>query len=173
MPWTIFDSGLIEAVLQDHHLPARLASFMPEDKASQVNDIIEDLFGLHPPAETLMRQISETILRLAQLGHTIIVGRGGNVITARLPGMLHIRLVGSLEQRIAHMQRFDQLGRPAALQRIEREDGGRRRYLRKYFHKDVEDPLLYHCVINTDQISLEDAARMVAALAQNRKSPCS
>ena len=32
-PWTIFDRNLVERVLEDHDLPARLAKFMPEDRA--------------------------------------------------------------------------------------------------------------------------------------------
>jgi len=170
-PWTVFDRTLVEAVLRDHHLPARLASFMPEDRVGQLNDIIEDLFSLHPPAETLVRRASETILRLAQLGNAIIVGRGSNIITARLPGMLHVRLVGSLEHRIARFRQFDHLDRPEALRRIEREDGGRRRYVKEYFGKDVEDPLLCHFVINTDWVALETAARMMAAFALDLAGP--
>ena len=130
-PWTVFDRSLVEAVLEDHHLPARLASFMPEDKVGQLNDIIEHLFSLHPPTETLVRRASETILHLAQLGNAILVGRGGNVITASLPGMLHLRLIGSLESRVAHFHQFDHLDRKEALERIQREDGGRRRYFRR------------------------------------------
>src|ERR1051326_3266211 len=30
--WTVFDRELVERVLQDHNLPARLARFMPEDR---------------------------------------------------------------------------------------------------------------------------------------------
>ena len=164
-PWTVFDRTLMEAVLQDHHLPSRLAAFLPEDRISRFNDIIEELFSLHPPTETVVRQTSETILRLADLGHVIILGRGANVITARLPEVLHVRLLGSVQQRLAHMQQFDHLGRKEALERIEREDGGRRRYLKKYFGKEIDDPLLYHLVINTDLLSLHDAALMVGKLA--------
>jgi len=164
-PWTVFDRTLVEAVLRDHHLPARLASFMPEDRVGQLHYIIEDLFSLHPPTETLVRRTSETILHLASLGNAIIVGRGANLIAASLPGMLHIRLVGSLEHRIARFRQFDHLDRTDALKRIKREDGGRSRYIKEYFGKNVEDPLLYHFVINTDWVPLEAAARTVAAFA--------
>jgi cytidylate kinase len=164
-PWTIFDSSLVEAVLEDHHLPARLARFMPEDRVSQLDDIIHDLFSLHPPTESLVRQTSETILKLAELGNVIIVGRGANIVTARLPGVLHVRLIGSEEQRASHMWRFDNLARKEALERIKREDTGRARYVKKYFNKDIDDPLLYHLVINTDRMSLPDAAHAVGELA--------
>lgn len=164
-PWTIFDSTLVEAILQDQHLPAKLAQFMPEDKVLWLNDIIEDVWSLHPPTETLVRRASETILRLADLGGVIIVGRGGNIITARLPGMLHVRLIGSLEARAAHIEHFDKLSHKDALARIKREDTGRRRYLKRYFHQDIDDPLLYHLVINTDYVAPREAGRMVGNLA--------
>ncbi|MGA2555726.1 MAG: cytidylate kinase-like family protein [Verrucomicrobiota bacterium] len=163
--WTVFDRDLVDAVLRDHHLPARLASFMPEDRVTYLHDIIEDLFSLHPPTETLVRRASETILHLAQLGNAIIVGRAANVITARLPGMLHLRLIGSVEHRLAHMREFDHLDKKAALRRIRREDGGRRRYLKSYFGSDIDDPLLYHLVINTSLVPLPDAVKMVGSFA--------
>jgi cytidylate kinase len=169
-PWTIFDRTLVEAVLQDHHLPSRLKAFMPEDRVSQLHDIIEDLFSLHPPTETLVRQTSETIFRLAELGNVIILGRGGNIITARLPQVLHVRLIGSVELRLNHLQVFDKLSRKEALARIEREDGGRGRYLKRYFGKIIDDPLLYHLVINTDWVTLRQAASMVGDLALNRRA---
>ena len=140
---------------------------MPEDRVGQMNDIIEYLFSVHPPTETLVRRASETILHLAQLGDAIIIGRGANIITARLPGMLHVRLIGSLEQRVDHLRRFDHLDRKGALERIKREDGGRSRYVKEYFHKDVDDPLSYHFIINTDWVALKDAAKMVGAYALN------
>jgi hypothetical protein len=165
--WTIFDRDLVEAVLQDQHLPARLARFMPEDKVAWINDVVEDLFSLHPPTETLVRRTSETILHLAELGGVIIVGRGANIITASLPGVIHVRLIGSIAARVGHMEHFDHLSRKEALQRIEREDEGRRRYLKKYFHKEIDDPLLYHLVINTDVVPPIQAAHAVGDLVLN------
>jgi cytidylate kinase len=170
-PWTIFDHALVQAVLNDHHLPGRLAEFMPEDRVSQLDDIIHDLFKLHPPTETLVRQTSETILRLAELGNVIIVGRGANIITARSPHAVHVRLVGSVPQRAAHLQVFDKLSKKDALARIEREDGGRRRYLKWHFGKDIDDPMNYHMVINTDWVTLHQAAVAVGGLALSRQLP--
>jgi len=40
--------------------------------------------------------------------------------------------------------------------------------LKRHFDKDINDPLLYHLVINTDWVALEDAARLIADLVLNR-----
>jgi cytidylate kinase len=54
------------------------------------------------------------------------------------------------------------MSRKTARQFCLREDLGRKRYLKKYFNADVEDPLLYHLTINTGLVSYEHAARMIA-----------
>lgn len=163
-PWTLFDRNLVERVLTEHNLPERLARFMPEDRTTELDDIMDEVFGLHPPSLTLVHQTAETILRLTDLGNVIILGRGANVITAKLPGVVHVRLVAPLEKRIENMCEFERLDRRAARARIQREDLGRKRYLRKYFSTDADDPLAYHLVINTGLVSLDDAARLIGDL---------
>jgi cytidylate kinase len=161
-PWTVFDRNLVERVLEDHHLPARLAQHMPEDRTSEFNDIMDDLFGLHPPSWTLVQQSAETMLRLASLGSVILIGRGAHLVTARLPNVLHVRLVAPFEQRVARMQELRKLPRKAALALVRREDRGRARYLKKYFGADVDDPLLYHLVLNTGRVSYDEAVEIIA-----------
>ena len=160
-PWTVFDRNLVERVLEDHNLPARLAKFMPEDHVSEMADTMDELFGLHPPSWVLVRKTSETILRLAAVGNVIIIGRGANVITSRIDHVFHVRLVGSLEKRVKRLQELNQLTYHQALHLAEKEDLARRRYLKQFFSKDINDPLLYHLVVNTDRVSLDEAASLV------------
>lgn len=162
-PWTVFDRNLVGRVLEDHHLPIRLSKFMPEDRISQITDIMDELFGLHPPSWILVRKTSQTILHLAQLGHAILIGRGANIITSKMSNVVHVRLVGSLEKRAKRLQELNRLTLREAYKLTHREDLARRRYLRQFFGKDIDDPLLYHMVINTDLISFDGAARMIVA----------
>jgi len=160
-PWTVFDRKLVEQVLEDHHLSKRVAEFMPENHKSMLTDIFEELLGLHPSAWTLVHQTAETILHLAQMGNVILVGRGASVVTRELDNVFHVRLVGSVAKRIERVQQVYELDRPAAIEFINRKDKGRRRYLKEHYHEDIDDPLLYHLIINTDRIRSEDAARLI------------
>jgi cytidylate kinase len=135
---------------------------MPEDKVSEIQDTMDELFRLHPPSWTLVRQTADTILRLVELGNVIVIGRGATILTAKLDHVFHVRLVGSLEKRVAHIQEWRHLSREEALKLIRREDRGRQRYLKKHFKADIGDPLLYHLVINTDLVPYEKAARIIA-----------
>jgi len=167
--WNVLDRNLMEKVMEDHNLPARLAKFLPEDRVSQIEDIVDDLFELHPPASEIIRHTTETILKLAEVGNAIIIGRGGNVITAKLPHVIHVRLVAPLKNRIEHAHRFYNMTETEARKFCLAQDRGRERYLKKYFGADINDPLLYHAVINTGLVSYDYAAKMIGDAILNSK----
>jgi cytidylate kinase len=70
--------------------------------------------------------------------------------------------VGSLEKRIAHVEEYLDLDHAAASEYVRTQDLGRRRYVETYYSKDIDDPLLYDLMINTDRISYGEAARVIA-----------
>ncbi len=160
--WTVFDRNLLERVLEEHHLPKRIAEYMPENHKPMLGDMLEELLGLHPSSWTLVQQTSETILRLAHLGFVILVGRGANIITRKLNNVFHVRLVGSVEKRVHRIEQVYDLDRTRALNLVQEQDRGRRRYLHEHFGQDIDDPMLYHLVINTDRLSYDEATRLIA-----------
>jgi len=161
-PWTIFDRDLVDMVLKDHELPERLAEFMPEDRVSGIGDSVDELFGVRPSASTLVRKTADTILRLAELGNVVLIGRGANIVTRKLDYAFHVRLVGSVRRRVRYLEGYLDLSPQAAAEYVRKEDLGRKRYVKKYYAEDIDDPLLYHLVINTDRVSYMEAARMIA-----------
>jgi cytidylate kinase len=161
--WTVFSRNLVAKMLEEHNLPEELARFIPEAHISQARDVVEELLGLHPPSETLVRQISETVVHLAGLGHVILVGRAANIITQHMKNVFHVRLVAPLENRVDQVVSNSNLTRQAALDFIHREDAARKRYLREFFNKDPDDALLYDLVVNTARFSPEGAAKLIGA----------
>ena len=159
--WTIFDKNLIEKVLEEHHLSRRIAEFVPEGRKSLLAETIEKWRGLHPPTATIVKQTAETIWNLAASGYVILVGRAADAITQELDNVFHVRLVGSLKNRIARVEEVYEMGRTDARDFIKSQDTAKRRYMKGYFDRDIDDPLLYHMIINTDYISYEHAARLI------------
>lgn len=160
-PWTVFDRDLVEKVIEEHNLPKSMARFMPEDRISEMSDTIDELFGLHPPSRDLVHKTSETILHLAELGHVIIIGRGANIITEKRDDVLHVRLVGSEERRTERASELHKMSKREARKFIRREDRGRGRFMKKYFDVHIDDPLLYHLVVNTDRLSCDQTAKLI------------
>ncbi|MGD1031804.1 MAG: cytidylate kinase-like family protein [Opitutaceae bacterium] len=168
VPWTVFDRQLVEKMLAEHHLPDSLARLMPEERRSYIRDVVEELLGLRPPSWVLVPEVTETILHLVNAGHVILVGRGGAFITARMPNVFHVRLIGSLPKRIARVQELNHVTPEEAGKFVAGSDRGRGRYAKAHFHVRVDDDLLYHLAVNTDCVPPPEAAELIADGARRR-----
>ena len=95
------------------------------------------------------------------MGGAILVGRAANIVTARLPNVLRVRLVAPLEDRIERICRDEHKTPGEARRFCLEEEQARARYVKTYYHADISDPVLYHLVINTSRVGHENAARLI------------
>ena len=167
-PWTVFDRNLVGRMLEDNHLSASLARFIPEDKVSELDASVGEIVGLHPSIWTMVHQTNSLMRRLAAVGHAIIVGRGSNFATAGTPQALHLRLVASPEQRARRIAQVLGLSPEQALAHGRRTDHARRDYVRSFFEADIDDPSGYDLIINMDKFTTETAADLVVAVLRSR-----
>lgn len=167
-PWAVFDRNLVERVLTDHNLPTRIAQFMRQEVSSGFNAGVREILGVQPSQWTLVHYTTDTVLRLARMGGVILIGRGGSVVTRSLRNCFHVRLVGALENRVRHARGFYSMNDQDAYQFVESEDRARRLYLKRYFAEDIDNPLLYHLVINTDLTGFDGAAAIIAHAMEKR-----
>jgi len=166
--WTFFDRKLIEKVLEDHHLPKRISSYLVEDKYRHISSAVNELLGLHPTQWTILHKTTETILQLARMGKAVIVGRGGNIITSKLKNAFHVRLIAPLQFRIDYIKDFYNFDTKEAEAYIKRGDEARKNYLKSNFGKDIDDNLNYHLILNTGLLSYEEAAETIAAAVMKK-----
>ena len=166
--WAYFDKNLINKVLENHNLPGRLDKFMNEEKTSTMNSMLNELLGIHPSRLKLYHKISKTIYQLAELGNVILVGRGGNLITANLPNAYYVRLVAPLNLRVENAQKLYGFDKKRTYNFIKKEDKSRKEHIAKHYHKNIDDPLLYHLTINTNLLSFDDVAEIIGQLATRR-----
>jgi cytidylate kinase len=164
--WTIFDRQLVDQVLAELHLPKELGALLSEDRRSYIRDVLSDEMGARTASWVVAPMIAETVLHLVATGHVILVGRGANVITRRMPNVLHVRLIGSLPARIARLQEMRKVSPREAAKIVREEDRAHTRYAQAHFHVNPSDVLSYHVVLNTDEIPVVEAARMIANAAQ-------
>ncbi|MCK9228392.1 MAG: cytidylate kinase-like family protein [Syntrophorhabdaceae bacterium] len=160
--WTVFDQMLVTKVLEVFGLKG-VGQFMKEEHKGTVTDAFEEFIGLHPSTWSLVERTNATILRLAQIGNCILVGRGGNLVTKDMPNVFHVRLVGSFEKRVEQAMKAFNYDQKTAAKYVQKKDHGRKRYVKDNFDADIEDPLLYHIVINTDLVTYEEAARIIGS----------
>jgi len=159
-PWAVFDRNLVEEIVQDNKLSQRVADYMVEDAKFPLSDAFEAMLGLHPSSWRMMEHAADTIRKLALKGNVILVGRGSAAITAKLPHVLHVRLVAPFEQRVRHFELYYHIDEKEAPRLVRERDEARRRYVRQ-FGADIDDPVNYTLVINTGEVSFEEAARII------------
>lgn len=99
----------------------------------------------------------------------IILGLGGQVIFARHPSALHVKIMASVEVRTRRIMQKYSLSAKDAARFLDLTDRKHRRFISTIYNKDWSDPALYHLILNTDFLSIEEAASLLSYLMQNKK----
>ena len=95
--------------------------------------------------------------------NALIVGRGGQVILEDRPRAFHVRVVAPMEERIARLRAEGPLSTTEATRFIEQRDVATAEYLRIFYQVDVDDPTLYHLVLNTGRMGEDACVKMIKA----------
>ena len=159
--WALLNKDLLFRALQEHHLPERLAGFLPEDRVSEIQGVIGELVGLHPPLWELERHVAEAMLQLAKVGRVILAGRAAHLVTRELPGGFHVRLIASPPVRLQRMMARLHCDEATARTCLAQSDQARRRFVRARFDREIDDPADYDLVLNTDRLDPGIAARII------------
>lgn len=133
--------------------------------------------------EDSLRFVQTAIQVAYQRGNMVILGRGGQVILKDYPGVLHVRVDAPPADRIERvLQTITQIrpevgnqppARSETLARecIQERDAASADYIRRFYHANWADPLLYHLVINTGKCTIEQAAVTIARIARRLPTP--
>ena len=149
---------------------AARAAGAPEVALAVIDEL--GLLGLSPTEQDYLayiQAVKAVMLELAEEGKVIIVGRGGQVVLAGRPDVLHVRTVAPLELRVTRIAERYHISPAAARAQVRASDRQRRIFLKRFYNIDGNDPLLYDLVINTAHMTSEAACNLIcAALEQER-----
>jgi CMP/dCMP kinase len=110
------------------------------------------------------------IMAAHQRGNIVIIGRGGQVVLAGKPDVLHVRVVAPTPARIRRIQEQEGLVSSEAEERVETRDKAAVEYLKRFHHADADDPLLYDLVINTAKVPPNAAVDLIVKASQGLAS---
>jgi cytidylate kinase len=166
-PWIVVDKDIAGRVIEDHHLPKRISSFFTDEQTLSIEEHIEGILGISVPAATRIQDMTRTIVSLARLGHVIFVGRAAQVITAKFPRAAHVRIIGSFNRRVERLADRKKCSWDEAAAEVRTVDKQRRDFALTHFHSDLDDPTRYDMTFNTDRLSVEESARLIAQLVSS------
>lgn len=172
-------SGIAESQLEsyDERLPSRwqrlasaLASGSPEIAMPPLPTDDPSAMSIH---DRLVRITRAVIEEAAASGNAVIVGRGSAFILGRRPGVLHVQLQASGEDRVRFLlTRVEEI--PADVRPDEaslRElcasiDAARADYIRRIFGANWMDPRHYDLVIDTGRVGVPTTIDVIEAAAR-------
>ncbi len=111
--------------------------------------------------------IEDSMARLSAFGG-VVIGRGGMVVLAGVPGALHVYLGGPRDARIEQRMVLEGIDRETAEQRQEAEDRARIRYVSNAYGVDGLDPSLYHLMINSTALDLDTCVDLIVTASRAR-----
>ena len=94
-------------------------------------------------------------------GNLVYHGLCGQLLLRGVPAVVRVRLIASLETRLAILQESDDMDRAAAERYLHNVDDARARWIRMMYGEDINDPALYDIVLNLDQVNFTVACGML------------
>ena len=166
--WHVFDRTLCEVVAKDPLLQDTMETLVAEKYHSEFRDFIDGLFTEQSSQYLTYKTTFKVVRMLALIGKVIVVGRGSSLVTADLPQGVHVRLVAPEHQRVVWMMKRFKLNKDDARKAMIKQDADRRKLVKLFFHRDVNDPLLYDMVWNTGRVGLDVVVSSILNLIKQR-----
>jgi cytidylate kinase len=160
--------------LQEHEVlakempPARLQERIAEALARgySIGDGIQGaylpMWQIPTDDNKYLEALTGFIRDLAKGQSAVIYGRGSQFILKDCPHALHVSMVAPLKLRIKRIMGTRNLSEDKAKQEINHFDGTAREFIKRFFSADMEESTHYDLILNTEQLSFEDAASIIA-----------
>jgi cytidylate kinase len=159
--WNIYDKALLELVSQDENLSMKVLSDLGNPSSSA--DSIGFLVPGYLRQSEVFKHIPKYILRIAQAGNAIIVGRGGAIITQNLDNCYHFRLEADLDFRVATIARRMEISEGEARRLVKENEKTREKFLEVFLHTSPTDATVYDAVFNNAKHGVVEIAHSIVA----------
>jgi cytidylate kinase len=164
----LFDNEIVEAIARDAGIQARMVAELDERVRGGIERFVSDSFRRGRFTESdYARHLVRTISTLASAGKAVLVGRGSAYILSS-DEALRVLVVAPEAVRRERFAKAHGIEPARALEKLREADALRVEFVRHHFGLRVDDPLLYDLVLNTENLSVDGAARVVVEAYRDR-----
>ena len=118
--------------------------------------------------ERRLRAEIEQFLAGASRSGGVVLGRGGAIVLADVPGALHVYLGGDRKARIERVMESQGLDRETAARHVKVNDRARRDYVRSAYGVDGDNPRLYHLMVDAIALGVDVCVDLIVAASESR-----
>jgi cytidylate kinase len=170
LKWPYYDKNIIKEIAETVGAEEKQLAFLDETDRNIFAEFL-NVFRRDPEVsqDEYVQYLKRFIKTLGEVGSSIIVGRGAEYI---LPPQdaLRIRLVGESDTRSRFAAQKYNFQEEEALKLLKKWDQERKKFVKRHFDKDIDDPANYDLVINTGYLELDGAVELIIT-AYKQKFP--
>jgi cytidylate kinase len=111
--------------------------------------------------------IQDAIRETADRGDVVIVAHAASFLLAGRDDVLRVLITSPMEVRVRHAARALDVDEERAAKEVKRSDANRADYLKRFYSVDRELPTHYDLVVNTELLTPEAAADVIAGAARS------
>jgi cytidylate kinase len=109
--------------------------------------------------------IQSALLEHVKKGNVVYHGLAGHILLKGIEKVLKVRILADPALRVAVVMEREQVGEREARRMISKIDDERRKWTRRLYGVDPQDPSLYDLVVCIDKIKVEGAIRLICEAA--------
>jgi len=164
----LFDQKIVEEIAKSSKVSEKVVQTLDEQDRSILDDWIRILGEGYLWSYEYLKHLTKVVGTIGAHGHALILGRGASFILPQ-EVCLRVLVVAPLQTRIDNVMRGYGASASEAKRRVLRTDADRRAFVRKYFNADMTDPMNYDLVINTKNLSIDAAVKIVEEAFNSRE----
>jgi len=164
----LFDQKIVEEIAKSSKVSEKVVQTLDEQDRSILDDWIRMLGEGYLWSYEYLKHLTKVVGTIGAHGHALILGRGASFILPQ-EVCLRVLVVAPLQTRIDNVMRGYGASSGEAKRRVMRTEADRRAFIRKYFNADMMDPLNYDLVINTKNLSIDAAVKIVEEAFNSRE----
>jgi cytidylate kinase len=117
--------------------------------------------------DTFLAYIRAALLEQVKNDNVVYHGYAGHLLLSDIPGVLKVRVLARMEERIHMVRHLKGISRQDATKQIQEEDSQRSRWTRAIYKEDITYSPLYDVVVQIGALTIEDACDIICQAAQS------
>ena len=159
--YELFHQEVLHNMAESARVSVQFLETLDEKGVSVLDEWISSLVDRrHLWPDRYLQHLMKIIGTIGKHGQAIIIGRGSNFVLP--PGKrLSIRVIAPMEERIRNVSKELGITVEEAKQRVIKTESDRKAFIKKYFNADIADIFNYDLIINTENLSIDDAVNII------------
>lgn len=167
----LFDREIIQSVAQSASMSEKVVSSLDEKERTILNNWIQFLKTVRWfSSDEYVHHLTSVVGTIGKHGGAVILGRGANMV---LPPeeTLRVRFIAPMDVRVQNLAKESNISTEKAKQQIIKDESDRKTFVKKYFGTDIDDPVTYDLVINTNYLNADKIVNIIKDSLKYKKLP--